>query len=180
MQQHAPLQHELRDDAVEGAALVAKARLAGAQRAEVLRRLGHVLAEQAEGDLARRLAACAFSAASAAQPRRPGWRGVALGGAPICKRGARQRRTGAALRSRTHRDVEEHLPAMKGNRKPQRTACAAAAAGPQARTPHGARPCIGALRPAPTRALRTFFVTLGAAATVVAEKALYCRRARHN
>jgi hypothetical protein len=41
-----------------------------------------------------------------------------------------------------------------------------------ARALHGARQCIGSVRLAPTRAFRTFFVTLGAAATVVAEKAL--------
>ena len=52
----APLEHELRDDAVERAALVAKARLASAQLAEVLGRLGHVVAVEAKGDLARRLA----------------------------------------------------------------------------------------------------------------------------
>ncbi len=37
----ASLQHELRDHAVETAPLVAEALLAGAQRAEVLRRLRH-------------------------------------------------------------------------------------------------------------------------------------------
>ena len=127
MQLDAPLQHELRDHAVEGAALVAKASLAGAQRSEVLRRLGHVLAIQAEGDLARRLAACAFAAASAAQPR---GRWVASGGVrprTDLFEGRASAQDGRGAAQHTHRDVKEHLGAKQGNRKAQRTVRAAAA-----------------------------------------------------
>ena len=42
----AHLAHEVWDDAVEGAALVAEALLAGAQRPEVLGRLGHHVGAQ--------------------------------------------------------------------------------------------------------------------------------------
>ena len=127
MQLDAPLQHELRDHAVEGAALVAKASLAGAQRSEVLHRLGHVLAIQAEGDLARRLAACAFAAASAAQPR---GRWVASGGVrprTDLFEGRASAQDGRGAAQHTHRDVKEHLGAKQGNRKAQRTVRAAAA-----------------------------------------------------
>ena len=44
------LAHEVRDDAVEGGALVAVALLPGAQRAEVLAGLGHHVASQLKSD----------------------------------------------------------------------------------------------------------------------------------
>merc|ERR1719422_1938073 len=48
------LAHKVRDDAVEGGALVAVALLPGAQRAEVLAGLGHHVASQLHDDLAQR------------------------------------------------------------------------------------------------------------------------------
>ena len=44
------LAHKVRDDAVEGGALVAVALLPGAQRAEVLGGLGHHVASQLKSD----------------------------------------------------------------------------------------------------------------------------------
>ena len=50
----ATLTHELRDDAVEGAALVADASFAGAQRAEVFGRLRHDVGAELDDDPAQR------------------------------------------------------------------------------------------------------------------------------
>ena len=83
----------------------------GADRPEVLRRLGHVLAVQAEGDLAGRLAACAFRAASAAWPggqARERWRSQPH---RSVKGRASARRGRGTAQDTTHRDVEEHLGA---------------------------------------------------------------------
>jgi hypothetical protein len=57
MLQPPTLNHELLDDTVEEAALVAEALLASAQRTEVLSGLGHVVAVQANHDTSRGISA---------------------------------------------------------------------------------------------------------------------------
>ena len=92
----------------------------------------------------------------------------------LCKgRASARDRRGAA--QCTHRDVKEHLDCEAGETRASTPRHARQQPGQLAGVLNGARPCIGALRRAPTRTFRTFFVTLGAAATVVAEKALHER-----